>query len=430
MPTNNQIILMLKEKIEDTIARGTTDAETLRNVLKEELQFYVLNFIYHHPEYGDWTMYGGSALRICHNLDRMSVDLDFEVNHEVNESFLNELKKEIEKYFKDTYNLDAELLSIKITTDRGLRLCFQIGDLVGLDIHSKQVIVKIDLNNFVAPKTTTERIPINRNQLSFVIKTYNMSSLMASKIAAILLRGQRGGIGGVIYEEKGRDIYDLLWYMTKKAIPDLDYLIAKNINVKDLRALFDKLTLQMNKVNDTNLKQDLSPLFVNATFIENWLKNWRTTYLRLFDDYNIRTVTTLEKITIFQDFHTDNFSFLFWYNTDNGKLLGITYSISDYWIEFREGELSITPDKKITGLVEFNSNGISSRPAPQDKLLQYASVFYQKTENYLKKMNHTIFGDTINTKIIRMTADNLNQKEQILLNKSTLLSCELDDLLK
>ena len=257
-----------------------------------------------------------------------------------------------------------------------------------------------------------------------------MSALMASKIAAILLRGQRGGADGIIYEEKGRDIYDLLWYMTKKVIPDLDYLIAKNINIKDLRILFDKLTLQMNKVNDTNLKQDLSPLFTDQTFIENWLKNWRTTYLQLFEDYNIRTVTTLKKITIFQDFQTDNFSFLFWYNTDNEKLLGITYSISDYWIEFREGELLTTPDKKIADLVEFNSNGISSRPVSQDKLLQYASVFYQKTENYLKKMNNTVFGDTISTKIIRMTADNLNQKEQILLNKSTLLSCELDDLLK
>jgi len=427
---NNQILISLKEKLKDLTSHGELEAETQRNILKEELQFYILNFIYHHPEYSNWIMYDGSALRICHGLDRMSVDLDFEVEHSVSESFLNELKKEIEMYFKNTYNTESELLTIKSTTNRGLRLCFHIGDELSVNHPSNQVIVKIDLNHFVAPKTVIERRPINRDQFSFVIKTYNMSALMASKIAAILLRGQRGGIGGVLYEEKGRDIYDLLWYMTKKAIPDLDYLIAKNINVKDLRVLFDKLTLQMNKVNDTNLKQDLSPLFTNQTFIENWLKNWRTTYLQLFDDYNIRTVTTLKKITIFQDFHTDNFSFLFWYNTDNEKLLRITYSISDYWIEFREGELLITPDKKITNLVEFNSNGISSRPASQDKLMQYASIFYQKTENYLKKMNFTVFGDTINTKIIRMTADNLNQKEQILLNKSTLLSCELDDLLK
>ena len=41
-----------------------------------------------------------------------------------------------------------------------------------------------------------------------------------------------------------------------------------------------------------------------------------------------------------------------------------------------------------------------------------------------------MLGDNITTKVIRMTADKLNQKEEILLNKSTLLSCELDDLLK
>jgi hypothetical protein len=41
-----------------------------------------------------------------------------------------------------------------------------------------------------------------------------------------------------------------------------------------------------------------------------------------------------------------------------------------------------------------------------------------------------MLGDKIVTKLIRMTADNLNQKEQIVLNKSALMSSELDDLLK
>ena len=46
------------------------------------------------------------------------------------------------------------------------------------------------------------------------------------------------------------------------------------------------------------------------------------------------------------------------------------------------------------------------------------------------KLEFEADSDAIITKVIRMTADNLNQKEQIVLNKSTLLSCELDDLLK
>lgn len=426
---SEQISTILKRKLDDLSVYGGIGAENRRNALKEELQFYVLNFIYHHPEYNNWIMYGGSALRIIHGLDRMSVDLDFEVFHSVTEKFLEELKKEVESYFINTYGADAAFLTIKITTGRGLLLKFHVGKELSLEHPSNQVHVKIDLNHFVAPKTVTERRPINRDQLSFVILTYNMGALMASKLAAIFLRGTRG-VGDAVYEEKGRDIYDLLWYMGKKAVPDFDYLTAKGINVKDPRTLFDKLTLQMNKVSDENLKQDLMPLFVNLIYIENWLKNWRESYLRLLDEYKIITVTTLAGIQIHQHFQTDNFSFTYAYNAEEEKIVRIRYIISDYWIDFRDGDLSIEADKKLEDKIEFTSDGGSSRPAPQDKLKQYATFFYQKTEKYFKKTSRIILGNGIITKVIRMTADNLNQKEQIVLNKPALLSCELDDLLR
>ena len=426
---SEQITTVLTRKLDDLSAYEGIDAETLRNALKEELQFYVLNFIYHHSEYSKWIMYGGSALRIIHGLDRMSVDLDFEVAHVVTEKFLEELKKEVEDYFVNTYGANADFLTIKTTTGRGLLLKFHVGKELSLGHPSNQVHVKIDLNHFVAPKTVTERRPINRDQLSFVILTYNMSALMASKLAAIFLRGTRG-VGAAVYEEKGRDIYDLLWYMGKKAVPDFDYLIAKGIDVKDPRALFDKLTLQMNKVSDENLKQDLTPLFVNFGYIENWLKNWRESYLRLLDEYKINTVTKLSGIQIHQHFQSDNFSFTYTYNTENEKLIRVRYIISDYWIDFGDGNLPIEADEKLDEKIEFTSDGVSSRAVLYDKLKQYATLFYQKTEKYFKKTNRIMLGDGIITKVIRMTANNLNQKEQIVLNKSALLSCELDDLLK
>lgn len=426
---SEQISTILKRKLDDLAAYGGLDAETRRNALKEELQFYVLNFIYHHPEYNSWIMYGGSSLRIIHGLDRMSVDLDFEVSHTITEKFLEELKKEIEDHFTNTYGAGPDFLTIKITTGRGLLLKFHVGEELSSGHPSKQVHVKIDLNHFVAPKTVTERRPINRDQLSFVIITYNMSSLMASKLAAIFLRGTRG-VGEATYEEKGRDIYDLLWYMNKKVVPDFDYLIAKGIDAKDPRALFDKLTLQINKVSDENLKQDLEPLFVDKTYIQNWLKNWRESYLRLLEEYKIRTIKKLESIGIHQDFRTDTFSFVYWYATEDGGSVRIVYNLSEYWIIFGEGNLQVEIDKKLEEKFDFRSNGVSSRETPQEKLKQYATVFYQKTEKYFKKTNQTMLGDVILTKVIRMTADNLNQKEQIVLNKSALLSCELDDLLK
>lgn len=426
---SEQISIILKRRLDDLSAFGEIDAETRRNALKEELQFFVLNFIYHHPEYGQWIMYGGSALRIIHGLDRMSVDLDFEVSHSVTEEFLEELKKEIEKYFANTYGAKDDFLKVKTNNGRGLLLKFFVGNGLGLGHPSDQVHVKIDLNYFVASKTVTERRPINRDQMSFVILTYNMSALMASKLAAIFLRGTRG-VGKDVFEEKGRDIYDLLWYMGKKIVPDFDYLMAKSIDIKDIRALFDKLTIQMNKVSDENLKQDLSPLFLDQLFISSWLRNWREIYFRLLEEYKINTVKELERVFIFQDFSSDNFSFNYYYPTENGSRVRISYAISDYWIEFRDGDLALEVDKDIEEKIEFGSNGVSSHPASEEKLKKYSTLFYQKTENYFKKTNRVMLGDTIATKLIRMTADKLNPKEQIVLNKSALLSCELDDLLK
>jgi len=424
---SEQITTVLKRKLEDLSAYEGIDAETRRNVLKEELQFYVLNFIYHHSEYSKWIMYGGSALRIIHGLNRMSVDLDFEVSHAVTEKFLEELKKEVEDYFVNTYGADADFLTIKITSGRGLLLKFHVGNELSLGNSSNQIHVKIDLNHFVAPKTVSERRPINRDQLSFVILTYNMSVLTASKLAAIFLRGTRG-VGAVVYEEKGRDIYDLLWYMGKKAVPDFDYLVAKGINMKDPRALFDKLTLQMNKASDENLKQDLIPLFVNIGYIENWLKNWRESYLKLLDGYKILTIKRLDRVMIHQDFKTDNFYFVYLYETKEEDFAKITYVISDYWID--DIDLNIKIDQEIEDKIEFSANGWSSRPANQEKLKKHAALLNEKNKKYFKKTNHIMLGDGIITKVIRMTSDNLNPKEQIVLNKSALLSCELDDLLK
>jgi len=429
---SEQILAVLKRKLGDLAAQGGMDPETLRNALKEELQFYILNFIYHHPEYNQWVMYGGSALRIIYKLDRMSVDLDFEVSGEVTKKFLEELKEEIEDHFPHVYGAHPGFLIAKIVTGRGLLLKFNTGEALSLGHSSHQVHVKIDLNYFTAARGATERRPINRDQLSFVIVTYKMSTLMASKIAAIFLRGTRG-VGKALYEEKGRDIYDLLWYMNNKVVPDLDYLTAKNVKqADDLRTLFDKLTVKMNAVSDANLKQDLLPLFVNRPYIENWLKNWRESYLRFVEAYKICTATTLESVRIHQHFDTDNFSFLFTYNTEEeGKTCRIRYGVSEYWIEDTErGFPPAQSDENISRVIKLTRDGVSSRDLPEDKLKRFAALFYQKTEKYLDKVKRNLLGGSIDTKLIRMTADNLNQKEQIVLNKSALLSCELDDLLK
>lgn len=429
---SEQILAILKGKLDGLSVYGysITDPETRLNTLKEELQFYVLDFIYHHPEYNKWLMYGGSALRICHDLDRMSVDLDFEVSHKVDNDFLDELKEEAEKHFSKVYGVEPRFLRITVTNNRGIKLKFNAGNLIP-GFRSEWVDVKIDLNHFSAPASVmTERIPQNHGQLSFVILTYNLSSLMASKIAAIFLRGTRG-VGETVYEEKGRDIYDLLWYMGKQIVPDLDYLKAKDVKeAEDYRTLFTKLAVKMNNVSDENLKNDLTPLFLDPRYVTNWLTSWRDTFFRLRESYKIRTVSKFERVRVFEDFRTDIFSFIFEYSTKEGDHVRIICNLSEYWFLFKDIEVSFTINNAVSDHIEFSANGHSSRPTSEKKQKEYASLFFEKIEAYLKKVNYEIVGDTLATKLIRVTADNLNQKEQIVLRKEDLIRCDFDDLLK
>ena len=429
---SDQILTVLKSNLDGLSAYGfsVTDPETRLNALKEELQFYVLDFIYHHPEYNKWIMYGGSALRICYDLDRMSVDLDFEVSHKIDNDFLNGLKEEAEKHFAKVYSIDSEFLKISITNNRGITLKFRAGSLIE-GYASEWIYVKIDLNPFTPPgDVVTERMPQNHGQLSFVIRTYNLSSLMASKIAAIFLRGTRG-VGEAIYEEKGRDIYDLLWYMNKKIVPDLDYLKAKNVaEAKDYRTLFTKLAVKMNNVSEENRKNDLTPLFFDSRFVTNWLANWHDTFFQLRDSYKIRTVSKFEGVRVFEDFCTDVFSFIFEYSTKEGNRVRIICNLSEYWFLFKDIEVSFPINNIVSDNIEFSTNGSSSRSTSEKKQKEYASLFYEKIEIYLKKINYEIVGDTLTTKLVRVTADNLNQKEQIVLRKEDLIRCDFDDLLK
>ena len=429
---SEQIVTTLKSKLDglSTYGYSITDPETRLNALKEELQFYVLDFIYHHPEYSKWIMYGGSALRICYDLDRMSVDLDFEVSHKIDNDFLGGLKEEAEKHFSKVYGVDSEFLRITITNSRGVKLKFNVGNLIP-GFRSEWVDVKIDLNHFLAlANVMTERIPQNHGQLSFAIRTYNLSSLMASKIAAIFLRGTRG-VGEAVYEEKGRDIYDLLWYMGKRIVPDLDYLKVKNVEeAKDYRTLFTKLAVKMNNVSEENLKNDLTPLFLDQRYVTNWLGNWRDTFFQLRDVYKIRTVSKFEKVRVFEDFRTDVFSFIFEYSTKEGDQVRIICNLSEYWFLFKDIEVSFTINNTVSDHIEFSANGVNSHPTSEKKQKEYASLFYEKIEAYLKKINYELVGDTLTTKLIRVTADNLNQKEQIVLRKEDLIRCDFDDLLK
>ena len=120
--------------------------------------------------------------------------------------------------------------------------------------------------------------------------------------------------------------------------------------------------------------------------------------------------------------------FGYFYETENESDAVVRFALEEYWINFED--LPIVADEKTSDIIEFSDDDIASKPALREKLNRYATLFYQKIEAYFKKTNNIMLGNNIASKVIRMSADNLNQREQIVLNRSALLSCELDDLFK
>ncbi len=84
--------------------------------------------------------------------------------------------------------------------------------------------------------------------------------------------------------------------------------------------------------------------------------------------------------------------------------------MSDYWFNFSEGKIATKIDNNLIPLIRTATGEKVS-----DRVKQYATIFYKKNSDYLKKTNNIILGDTIKTKLIRMSANNLSQNEQIIL---------------
>ncbi len=245
------------------------------NGLKEYLQFPILAFIYSQEYYQDFIFMGGSALRIVYNLPRLSEDLDFTLkSKDYKKLDLKALGEKIQKYFFEKFLLS---ISYRVQGTTRLYLKFPILKQLGLAIGNEKsdfLYVKIEptLENFLNPEY--EISPISGFGFNFIVKTYNLKFLMTGKISAILDRKWFKGKTNEI-DIKGRDYYDLFWYLDKGVKPDFLTLNDKFSikNEVDLKiALKEKIE---TNVTEKKLFYDLANYFNEQEFISGFCKNYK-----------------------------------------------------------------------------------------------------------------------------------------------------------
>ena len=243
----------------------------LRNLLKERLQFYVLQFVSASPWSQSLIFKGGTCLRFFFDLPRLSEDLDFDVQDEANFQ-MSSFVEAIRKHFVSTLQF-TELTTKIAGNGRTLYLKFPILDQLGLKLtpsDSQILFIRLDFSPAIGHSYAVELATKSTLNFSFIIQRYSLPDLMAGKIAAII---KRETLEGTIKQPriKGRDYYDLVWYLEKNIRPNWSY-------VKDLVGLSKtdvlKLLLQKIKVIDpAQLKADIAPFFPDPQFVTSFSQN-------------------------------------------------------------------------------------------------------------------------------------------------------------
>lgn len=240
-----------------------------RNLLKDYIQVVILKFIYAHAKYSQMVFYGGSCLRHCFDLPRLSEDLDF-VDLKKNIK-LTDLADDLTDYFKKNTDLQAR---IKVQPSR-LQIKFAVLKELGLASPSDSDIVYLKLEIFkyfdFCAGYKINIAPIFKFNRSIIIKTFDLPTMMATKIGAVMNRKwQKIAKGGeLLAKVKGRDYFDLFWYLHKAVKPNLKCLINK----KSAVGLKEKLLAIVAKVDSKSIEYDLNPLMEDSNFVNGFAKN-------------------------------------------------------------------------------------------------------------------------------------------------------------
>lgn len=263
---------ILKNLVDEKKREGLGN-DVIRNLLKGILQFYVLDFIYNSFYSKNLIFTGGSALRVCFGLNRLSedIDLDLDWEKEINKE---KLTKEIVDYFKKRLSfpkIEATISGREKKIYLRFPILYDLG--VAQKPESNKLYVKIEIVDNISQYYQTEFVPVAIFNLNFLVRTYTLETSMASKIIAILRRTFKKGKGNKI-TFKGRDYYDLLWFLQKKIEPDVKRL-KDVLGITDKREICPMLWGKIKRINPAYLQEDILPLFEDGRFIENYCRNYK-----------------------------------------------------------------------------------------------------------------------------------------------------------
>jgi len=248
--------------------------EIKRVLLKEFLQAYTLDFLYNHPLYRRLNFYGGTCLHVLYGLNRLSEDLDLDNTPGVN---LSNLEQDLLTFYQSQVGV-PEVTAKTQVGEWGVRrttLKFPLLYALGLTSHANEPLhLKVEVSQH-QQVSVVRRTPVLLFGRSFVAAHFSLETMMAGKMLACLERNFQKGAGAAI---KGRDFYDLLWFMQQRIQPLEEKLARDGRQPYTVQSALQLLSEKVVNIKRSDLAEDLLPLFEQRSFIEAWLDGFQENF--------------------------------------------------------------------------------------------------------------------------------------------------------
>lgn len=189
-----------------------------RNATREYLQARILGALQGAGAMIPLAFHGGTALRFLYGTTRYSEDLDFALEHAVERyDFRSYLRAVQSTLVAEQYPVEVKVNDQKIVHSAWLRFPGLFYELA-LSPHRDEVLaIKIEVDTRPpsgAGLTTT----VVRRHILLHLQHHDRASLLAGKLHAVLQRAYL----------KGRDLYDLLWYLSDPTWPAPNLTLLNN----------------------------------------------------------------------------------------------------------------------------------------------------------------------------------------------------------
>ncbi len=192
---------------------GSMSPEEKLNRAREFLQVMALKNLADQNAFDSIAFVGGTALRILYDMRRFSEDLDFSLVTVKGYDF-EKLNAGLVRYFK-LNNLEAESRPKVEKTVHSTFLKFP-GILKELGLgafESQKLSIKLEVDSDPPKGWKLADTTLNKTYI-FSVRHFDLPSMMATKLHACFFRKYT----------KGRDFYDLVWYLGRKVSPNLELL--------------------------------------------------------------------------------------------------------------------------------------------------------------------------------------------------------------